>query len=108
MPSAEQKESQKPLRNPAPPPAAAKEAKGDTDTMKRQPAAASGKGFTTPPRIQVDHVNGIWRVTKHGRFYGDFLKEQHATSAGEGAAGRAAPPSYGTGLPQTAEKGSIA
>jgi hypothetical protein len=46
-----------------------------------------------PPRIQVDHVNGIWRVTKHGRFYGDFLKEQHASSAGEEAAGAAAPPS---------------
>lgn len=40
-----------------------------------------------PPWIQVDHVNGVWRVTKHGRFYGDFLNEQHASSAGEEAAG---------------------
>ena len=95
MPSAEQKESQMPLGTLVLPPAAAKEAKGDTDTMKRPPAAASGNGrsFTIAPRIQVDHVNGIWRVTKHGRFYGDFLKEQHASSAGEEAAGVAAPPS---------------
>lgn len=95
MPSAEQKESQMPLGNPGPPSAAAKEAEGDTDTTERPRAAAGGKGtpFTMPPRIQVDHVNGIWRVTKHGRFYGDFLKEQHASSAGEEAAGVAAPPS---------------
>jgi hypothetical protein len=95
MPSAEQKESQMPLETPVPPPAAAKAGKGDTDKMKRPPAAAGGNGgsFTMPPQIQVDHVNGIWRVTKHGRFYGDFLKEQHASSAGEEAAGVAAPPS---------------
>lgn len=83
-----------PLGTPVPPPAAAKEAKGETDTMKRPPAEAGGNGMpcTMPPRIQVDHVNGIWRVTKHGRFYGDFLREQDASSAGEAAASVAAAP----------------
>jgi hypothetical protein len=76
-----------PLKVPALPP--------NTDTMKRPPAEFGGKGgpLTMSPTIQVDHVNGIWRVTKHGRFYGDFLKEQHASSAGRDAAVIADPPS---------------
>ena len=84
-----------PLENPVSPPTAAKKAQSDTDTMTRPLAAAGGKRipFTMPPRIQVDHVNGIWRVTNHGRFYGDFLNEQHASSAGEEAASIAASPS---------------
>lgn len=34
-----------------------------------------------PPRIQMTHVNGIWRVTTDGRFYGNFSKEPDAAAA---------------------------
>lgn len=93
MPSAEQKESQMLPGNPAPLPATADGLEGDTDTVNRRPAEAGGKANPTGmlPPARVDHVNGIWRVTKHGRFYGDFLKEQHALSAGKKADGDATP-----------------
>jgi hypothetical protein len=39
--------------------------------------------------IQVRQAGGIWRVTKDGRFYGDFHAKQDALEAGE-VAGRGA------------------
>ena len=44
-----------------------------TGSDEWQPAA--------PPRIQVTQVNGIWRTTIDGRFYGDFSRETDAAAA---------------------------
>lgn len=43
--------------------------------------ARDGRAPAEPPRIQMTHVNGIWRVTVDGRFYGDFSKEPDAAAA---------------------------
>lgn len=39
------------------------------------------------PCIQVRQAGGVWHVTKDGRFYGDFLKEEDALQAVEAAGG---------------------
>lgn len=44
-------------------------------------AAREGGPPVEPPRIQMIHVNGIWRVTIDGRFYGDFTKEHEAAAS---------------------------
>ncbi len=39
------------------------------------------------PRIRVRQTGGVWHVTKDGRFYGDFIKEEKAMQAVEAAGG---------------------
>ncbi len=45
------------------------------------------------PCIQVRQAGDVWHVTKDGRFFGDFLNEEHALLAAETAA------DTGVGLP---------
>lgn len=42
-------------------------------------------------RIQMGRARGIWRVTKDGRFHGDFFKKQDALAAALTARGTTAP-----------------
>ena len=39
--------------------------------------------LSTPPRFQISHLGGVWRVVKDGRFHSDFFKEQDALAAVE-------------------------
>lgn len=39
------------------------------------------------PRIKVRQTGGVWHVTKDGRFYGDFIKEEKAMQAVKAAGG---------------------
>ena len=46
-----------------------------------------GRGLTALPRIRMRHAGGVWRVTRDGRFHGDFSKEEYALAAVEAAGG---------------------
>lgn len=51
-------------------------------------ALSSGPAVEPPvalPPIQVHQAGGVWHVTKDGRFYGDFFKEEDALRAAAAA-----------------------
>ena len=63
----------------------------DTVRSRKSPGVApsgdTGKepNFIAPPRIRMRHAGGVWRVTKDGRFHGDFSKKEDALAAVEAA-----------------------
>src|SRR3546814_533894 len=61
------------------PQAAAPAAQAGSDKLHHPTAAPAP--FTGSPRVQIAHVNGIWRATIDVRFYGDFSNEHDAAAA---------------------------
>lgn len=39
--------------------------------------------LSAPARFRINHMSGVWRVTKDGRFHGDYFKEEYALRAVE-------------------------
>lgn len=51
------------------------------------PGPGQAQSLFALPCIQVRQVGGVWHVTRDGRFYGDFVKEEEALQAVEAAGG---------------------